>query len=95
MLQQELVRYNGKIREIGQEHNDNIPITCPCNEHKGGFEKRPSCQVYARMDILHIVLQVSYLLYKISLTNLVGDGIEYRRYNPIKKYDNGRVYFIL
>lgn len=49
-LQKELLKYNGKLKEISQEHNDNIAVTCPCNEHKGGFENKPSCQVYTKMD---------------------------------------------
>lgn len=75
MLQQELVRYNGKIREIGQEHNDNIPVTCPCNEHKGGFEKRPSCQIYTRMDNDEIQYGTCHCFacgFKASLPQLIG-----------------------
>lgn len=46
-LQFELNRYNGKIKDIKNQDSKNIAVTCPCNEHKGGFESRPSCQIFA------------------------------------------------
>ena len=39
---------NGKLRDIHDEYQDNIAITCP--KHKDGFERRASCQVYCRRD---------------------------------------------
>ena len=46
-LQSELSSYNGKLKEIGRRNGQNINVTCPCNEHKGGFERHPSCQIFA------------------------------------------------
>ncbi len=40
--------HNGKLRDIGQDINDNVAITCPI--HKMGNEKNPSCNVYSRKD---------------------------------------------
>ena len=40
--------HNGKLRDIGQEVNDNVPITCPI--HKMGNEKNPSCNVFSGKD---------------------------------------------
>ena len=37
-----------RLRTIGVEVNDNIPIPCPV--HKSGQERRPSCYVYCRTD---------------------------------------------
>lgn len=45
-IQRELT--NGKLRDIGQQRGQNIPVTCP--HHKGGFESHPSCQVFADID---------------------------------------------
>ena len=45
-LQRELT--NGKLHDIGQQNKQNIPVTCP--SHKDGFERRPSCQVFADPD---------------------------------------------
>lgn len=39
---------NGKLKDIGEENNSNIPVTCPV--HKDGFERHPSCQVYTKRD---------------------------------------------
>lgn len=49
-LQKELRSYNGKLQDIRPRNGQNILITCPCNEHKGGFERHPSCQVFADPD---------------------------------------------
>ena len=49
-LQRELSSYNGKLKEIGRRNGQNINVTCPCNEHKGGFERHPSCQIFADPD---------------------------------------------
>lgn len=49
-LQSELSSYNGKLKEIGRRNGQNINVTCPCNEHKGGFERHPSCQIFADPD---------------------------------------------
>lgn len=49
-LQKELRSYNGKLQDIRPRSGQNILITCPCNEHKGGFERHPSCQVFADPD---------------------------------------------
>lgn len=38
----------GKLKDIGQEQKDNIPVTCPV--HKDGMERHPSCQVYTSRD---------------------------------------------
>lgn len=39
---------NGKLKDIRDEYQDNVAITCP--KHKGGYEQNPSCQVYTRKD---------------------------------------------
>lgn len=39
---------NGKLKDIHDEYQDNIAITCP--KHKDGFERKASCQVYCRKD---------------------------------------------
>lgn len=39
---------NGKLKDIKDEYQDNIAITCP--SHKNGYEQNPSCQVYTRRD---------------------------------------------
>ena len=49
-LQSELSSYNGKLKDISRRNGQNINVTCPCNEHKGGFEQHPSCQVFADPD---------------------------------------------
>ncbi len=45
-LQRELT--NGKIRDIQEQKGQNIAVTCP--SHKDGFERKPSCQVFADPD---------------------------------------------
>lgn len=45
-LQRELE--NGKLKDIGQQNKQNIPVTCP--SHKDGAERHPSCQVFADPD---------------------------------------------
>lgn len=45
-LQRELD--NGKLKDIGQQNKQNIPVTCPV--HKSGCESHPSCQVFADPD---------------------------------------------
>lgn len=45
-LQKEL--RNGKLKDIGEEIKDNIAVTCP--SHKDGYERHPSCQVFASRD---------------------------------------------
>lgn len=45
-LQRELT--NGKLKDIGQQKGQNIPVTCPC--HKDGYERRPSCMIFADME---------------------------------------------
>ena len=47
-LRQELKPINGKLRDIGEIRNGNIPVTCP--QHKDGFENHPSCNIYALRD---------------------------------------------
>lgn len=49
-LQKELNKYNGKLKDILPQRGQNINVTCPCDEHKGGFERHPSCQVFADPD---------------------------------------------
>lgn len=39
---------NGKLRDIEEEVQDNIKVTCPI--HKNGFERNPSCSVYTRRN---------------------------------------------
>jgi hypothetical protein len=43
-----LETHNGKLKDIGRDENDNVPITCPI--HKMGNESHPSCNVYTRKD---------------------------------------------
>ena len=45
-LQRELT--NGKLKDIGHQRGQNIPVTCP--SHKGGFESHPSCYVFADIN---------------------------------------------
>lgn len=49
-LQRELKNYNGKLKDIQPRKGQNINVTCPNNDHKGGFERHPSCQVFADPD---------------------------------------------
>lgn len=49
-LRKELRNYNGKVKDILPQRGQNINITCPNDEHKGGFERHPSCQVFADPD---------------------------------------------
>lgn len=49
-LQKELQKINGKLKDIEPIKGQNINVTCPCNEHKGGFERHPSCQIFADPD---------------------------------------------
>lgn len=49
-LQKEIASINGKLQTIGKRNHQNIPVTCPNDEHKGGFERHPSCQVFADPD---------------------------------------------
>lgn len=44
-LQSELK--NGKLKDV-VDHRDNIAVTCPI--HKGGFESKPGCMIYAKKD---------------------------------------------
>ena len=44
-LQKELKSYNGKLQDVIDKGN-NIVVTCPNNDHKGGHEGHPSCQIY-------------------------------------------------
>lgn len=45
-IQHELT--NGKLKDIGKESHNNIPVTCP--HHKDGKERNPSCMVFTKMD---------------------------------------------
>lgn len=44
-LREQLKQYNNKITDI-VDKGKNIVVTCPCDEHKGGHESHPSCQIY-------------------------------------------------
>ena len=37
---------NGKLKDI-VDKGDEVVVTCPCDEHKGGMESHPSCGVVA------------------------------------------------
>ena len=39
---------NGKLRDIGEEVRNNIGVTCP--NHKGGYEHKPSCYIFTKID---------------------------------------------
>lgn len=45
-IQRELT--NGKLKDIGKESHNNIPVTCPY--HKDGKERNPSCMVFTKTD---------------------------------------------
>lgn len=74
-LQYELRKINGKLSDIELKNNRNISVTCPCNEHKGGFENHPSCQVFADPDddeIMYGTVHCFTCGYKATLPQFIG-----------------------
>lgn len=74
-LQRELT--NGKLKDIGQQRGQNIPVTCP--HHKGGFESHPSCQVFADIDDKYTQYGQVYCFtckYTRSLPEFINDCFE-------------------
>ena len=41
---------NGKLKDVDATKGSDILVTCPNVEHKGGFERHPSCRVFSRTD---------------------------------------------
>ncbi len=36
----------GKLKDIDSSNSENIRVTCPNNDHKGGQERHPSCNIF-------------------------------------------------
>ncbi len=66
--------HNGLLKDIKEEQNDNISITCPI--HKNGRENNPSCSVYCRRDNDNIEYGKVHCFtcgYTARLSEFVGD----------------------
>jgi DNA primase len=66
--------HNGLLKDIDNETQDNIPVTCPV--HKNGRENRPSCYVYCRRDNDKVEYGRVHCFtcgYSVSLPEFVGD----------------------
>lgn len=71
-LQSELT--NGKLKDIGQQHGQNIPVTCPY--HKDGKEAHPSCNVFADRndpETMYGTVHCFSCGYKASLPQFIND----------------------
>ena len=70
---------NGKLKDVDATKGSDILVTCPNVEHKGGFERHPSCRVFSRTDDDKIEAGTTHCFacgYTASFPQFVADCLE-------------------
>ena len=62
---------NGKLRDV-KPGLDNIVVTCPNNEHSGGTENTPACNVYIGDDE-----KIPYGMCRCFVCGYTGDFVDF------------------